>query len=112
MISCSLIDVSPSFLKIPPPLQEAVCTIVFEVQLTVSFALRFLYSELLRHYDGADDSIFEPAEDGKLKIKPDITFHLYIRWRIRRALSLSSPSSQDLLGYSGVSCAKLTRCNF
>ncbi|XP_017280476.2 double-stranded RNA-specific adenosine deaminase isoform X2 [Kryptolebias marmoratus] len=40
--------------------------------------IRFLYSELLRHYDGADDSIFEPAEDGKLKIKSDITFHLYI----------------------------------
>uniref|UniRef100_A0A3B5LXE8 Adenosine deaminase RNA specific n=1 Tax=Xiphophorus couchianus TaxID=32473 RepID=A0A3B5LXE8_9TELE len=40
--------------------------------------IRFLYSELLKHYDGADDSIFEPAEENKLKIKPDITFHLYI----------------------------------
>lgn len=40
--------------------------------------VRFLYSELLRHYDGADDSIFEPAEGNKLQIKPDITFHLYI----------------------------------
>uniref|UniRef100_A0A1A8TXV0 Adenosine deaminase, RNA-specific n=1 Tax=Nothobranchius furzeri TaxID=105023 RepID=A0A1A8TXV0_NOTFU len=40
--------------------------------------VRFLYSELLRHYDGADDSIFEPGEDNKLQIKPDITFHLYI----------------------------------
>uniref|UniRef100_A0A7N6ABL9 Adenosine deaminase RNA specific n=1 Tax=Anabas testudineus TaxID=64144 RepID=A0A7N6ABL9_ANATE len=40
--------------------------------------VRFLYSELLKHYDGADDSIFEPAETNKLRIKSDITFHLYI----------------------------------
>ncbi|KAF7663033.1 hypothetical protein LDENG_00220350 [Lucifuga dentata] len=40
--------------------------------------VRFLYSELLKHYDGADDSIFEPAEKNKLRIKSDITFHLYI----------------------------------
>uniref|UniRef100_A0A667YXK0 Adenosine deaminase RNA specific n=1 Tax=Myripristis murdjan TaxID=586833 RepID=A0A667YXK0_9TELE len=40
--------------------------------------VRFLYSELLRHCDGADDSIFEPAEENKLRIKSDITFHLYI----------------------------------
>nr|ARI70656.1 RNA-specific adenosine deaminase [Epinephelus malabaricus] len=40
--------------------------------------LRFLYMELLKHYDGADDSIFEPGEKNKLQIKPDITFHLYI----------------------------------
>ncbi|KAI3361058.1 hypothetical protein L3Q82_013260 [Scortum barcoo] len=40
--------------------------------------VRFLYSELLKHYDGTDDSIFEPAEKNKLRIKSDITFHLYI----------------------------------
>ncbi|XP_072316365.1 double-stranded RNA-specific adenosine deaminase-like [Eucyclogobius newberryi] len=40
--------------------------------------VRFLYSELLRHFEGADDSIFEPAEENKLRIKSDITFHLYI----------------------------------
>ncbi|XP_076593138.1 double-stranded RNA-specific adenosine deaminase [Chaetodon auriga] len=40
--------------------------------------VRFLYSELLKYYDGTDDSIFEPAENNKLQIKPDITFHLYI----------------------------------
>ncbi|KAM6936052.1 double-stranded RNA-specific adenosine deaminase isoform 1-T2 [Lycodopsis pacificus] len=40
--------------------------------------VRFLYIELLKHYDGADDSIFEAAEDNKLRIKSDITFHLYI----------------------------------
>uniref|UniRef100_A0A3Q2PZ79 Adenosine deaminase RNA specific n=1 Tax=Fundulus heteroclitus TaxID=8078 RepID=A0A3Q2PZ79_FUNHE len=40
--------------------------------------IRFLYNELLKHCDGADDSIFEPAEENKLKIKSDITFHLYI----------------------------------
>lgn len=40
--------------------------------------VRFLYSELLKHCDGSDDSIFEPAEENKLRIKSDITFHLYI----------------------------------
>uniref|UniRef100_A0A665VTV6 Adenosine deaminase RNA specific n=1 Tax=Echeneis naucrates TaxID=173247 RepID=A0A665VTV6_ECHNA len=40
--------------------------------------VRFLYSELLRHYDGADNSIFEPGEKNKLQVKSDITFHLYI----------------------------------
>uniref|UniRef100_A0AAR2JB82 Adenosine deaminase RNA specific n=1 Tax=Pygocentrus nattereri TaxID=42514 RepID=A0AAR2JB82_PYGNA len=41
--------------------------------------IRFLYSELMKHWDSpAEDSIFEVAEDNKLKIKPDITFHLYI----------------------------------
>uniref|UniRef100_A0A8B9JJG2 Adenosine deaminase RNA specific n=1 Tax=Astyanax mexicanus TaxID=7994 RepID=A0A8B9JJG2_ASTMX len=41
--------------------------------------IRFLYSELIKHWDGpAEDSIFEVAEDNKLKIKSDTTFHLYI----------------------------------
>ncbi|KAK1895382.1 Double-stranded RNA-specific adenosine deaminase [Dissostichus eleginoides] len=40
--------------------------------------VRFLYIELIKHYDGTDDSIFEQAEDNKLRIKSDITFHLYI----------------------------------
>ncbi|KAM7420864.1 hypothetical protein PAMA_015191 [Pampus argenteus] len=40
--------------------------------------VRFLYSELFKHSDGADDSIFEPAEKNKLRVKSDITFHLYI----------------------------------
>ncbi|XP_030604924.1 double-stranded RNA-specific adenosine deaminase isoform X2 [Archocentrus centrarchus] len=40
--------------------------------------IRFLYSELLKYYEGTDDSIFEPAENNKLRIKSDITFHLYI----------------------------------
>uniref|UniRef100_A0A8C9YSF5 Adenosine deaminase RNA specific n=1 Tax=Sander lucioperca TaxID=283035 RepID=A0A8C9YSF5_SANLU len=40
--------------------------------------VRFLYIELLKHYDGTDDSIFDQAEKDKLKIKSDITFHLYI----------------------------------
>lgn len=51
----------------------------FKVRLTLSFPVRFLYIELLKYYDGADNSIFEPAGD-KLQIKSDITFHLYIRW--------------------------------
>lgn len=40
--------------------------------------VRFLYSELLKHYEDASDSIFEPAEKNKLRVKSDITFHLYI----------------------------------
>uniref|UniRef100_A0A8D0L2F0 Adenosine deaminase RNA specific n=1 Tax=Sphenodon punctatus TaxID=8508 RepID=A0A8D0L2F0_SPHPU len=42
--------------------------------------LRFLYSELMK-YDPAsteNSSIFEPAEGSTLKIKDDVTFHLYI----------------------------------
>ncbi|XP_061676104.1 double-stranded RNA-specific adenosine deaminase isoform X2 [Syngnathoides biaculeatus] len=40
--------------------------------------VRFLYSELLKHFEGTDNSIFEVMEDNKLRIKTDITFHLYI----------------------------------
>ncbi|XP_019734272.1 double-stranded RNA-specific adenosine deaminase isoform X1 [Hippocampus comes] len=40
--------------------------------------VRFLYSELLKHFEGTDNSIFEVAQDKKLQIKSDITFHLYI----------------------------------
>ncbi|XP_068425348.1 double-stranded RNA-specific adenosine deaminase [Clinocottus analis] len=40
--------------------------------------VRFLYIELIKHYDGTDDSIFEAVENDKLRIKSDITFHLYI----------------------------------
>nr|XP_061789542.1 double-stranded RNA-specific adenosine deaminase-like [Nerophis lumbriciformis] len=41
--------------------------------------VRFLYSELLKHFEGTDNSIFEAvAGDNKLRIKSDITFHLYI----------------------------------
>ncbi|TNN72932.1 Double-stranded RNA-specific adenosine deaminase [Liparis tanakae] len=40
--------------------------------------VRFLYIELLKHYDNTEESIFEAGEDDKLQIKSDITFHLYI----------------------------------
>ncbi|TRZ01319.1 hypothetical protein DNTS_020887 [Danionella cerebrum] len=41
--------------------------------------IRFLYSELVRHWENpGQESIFEVADDGKLKVKSDITFHLYI----------------------------------
>ncbi|XP_056299950.1 double-stranded RNA-specific adenosine deaminase [Pseudoliparis swirei] len=40
--------------------------------------VRFLYIELLKHYDNTEDSIFEAVENDKLQIKSDITFHLYI----------------------------------
>lgn len=50
---------------------------------------RFLYAELLKHCEGSEDSIFEPAEENKLRIKPDTTFHLYIRWAYGRCLFLA-----------------------
>ncbi len=35
----------------------------------------------MKHWESpGDETIFEVADDGKLKIKSDITFHLYIRW--------------------------------
>ncbi|ROL47867.1 Double-stranded RNA-specific adenosine deaminase [Anabarilius grahami] len=41
--------------------------------------IRFLYGQLMKHWESpGDESIFEVADDGKLKIKSDITFHLYI----------------------------------
>ena len=41
----------------------------------------FLYSELIKHWESpAEDNIFQVAEDGLLKVKDDITFHLYIRY--------------------------------
>ncbi|KAJ3597315.1 hypothetical protein NHX12_000843 [Muraenolepis orangiensis] len=40
--------------------------------------LRFLYSELLKYHEGTDGCIFEAAEENRLRVKPDITFHLYI----------------------------------
>lgn len=62
-----------------------------KVQLYLSLynPVRFLYIELLKYYDGADNSIFEPAGD-KLQIKSDISFHLYIRWAYH--LTSYSPS--------------------
>uniref|UniRef100_UPI00398F707D double-stranded RNA-specific adenosine deaminase n=1 Tax=Pristiophorus japonicus TaxID=55135 RepID=UPI00398F707D len=41
--------------------------------------IRFLYSELLK-YDPAypDQSLFVPAQDNRLQIRPGVTFHLYI----------------------------------
>uniref|UniRef100_A0ABM5F4N5 Double-stranded RNA-specific adenosine deaminase isoform X4 n=1 Tax=Pogona vitticeps TaxID=103695 RepID=A0ABM5F4N5_9SAUR len=41
--------------------------------------IRFLYNELMKYNPfSPEDSIFEPLENGKMKIKDDITFHLYI----------------------------------
>uniref|UniRef100_A0A4W3GLA3 A to I editase domain-containing protein n=1 Tax=Callorhinchus milii TaxID=7868 RepID=A0A4W3GLA3_CALMI len=40
---------------------------------------RFLYSELLKRDPlSPDSSLFVPAADGRLQIRPGITFHLYI----------------------------------
>ncbi|KAL7978098.1 hypothetical protein Chor_005085 [Crotalus horridus] len=41
--------------------------------------IRFLYNELMEFDPSAPEgSIFQPTEDGKLKIKDDVSFHLYI----------------------------------
>ncbi|XP_069796642.1 double-stranded RNA-specific adenosine deaminase [Narcine bancroftii] len=41
--------------------------------------IRFLYSELLKYNpESTNDSLFMPAQDHRLQIKPGITFHLYI----------------------------------
>lgn len=50
-----------------------------QLSLFLCNSVRFLYIELLKYYDDADNSIFEPSGD-KLQIKSDISFHLYIRW--------------------------------
>lgn len=49
------------------------------ISWSLPFSLRFLYNEILKYQDGNEDCIFEPAEKNKLQVKPDITFHLYIR---------------------------------
>ncbi|KAJ7307325.1 hypothetical protein JRQ81_009334 [Phrynocephalus forsythii] len=44
--------------------------------------IRFLYSELMKYDPFApEQSIFEPLENGKMKIKDDTSFHLYISSR-------------------------------
>lgn len=40
--------------------------------------LRFLYKQLKTYEFGKEHSVFEPAEDGRLQIRSDVTFHLYI----------------------------------
>lgn len=92
------INVSLPVLKIScssprPSLQD----IIYKSNLPSLFPLRFLYSELLKYYDGTDDSIFEPAEKNKLQIKPDITFHLYIRWGYQMFSFTSFTSKHALL---------------
>ncbi|XP_015929094.1 uncharacterized protein [Parasteatoda tepidariorum] len=40
--------------------------------------LRFLYKQLKTYEFGKEHSMFESTDDGKLQIKTDVTFHLYI----------------------------------
>lgn len=41
--------------------------------------IRFLYSELMKSDPSAsEDSLFEASEDGRLKVKDSVTFHLYV----------------------------------
>lgn len=81
--------------KNPPP-RPRLQDIIYKSNHALFF-LRFLYSELLKYYDDTDDSIFEPAEKSKLQIKPDITFHLYIRWEYQMLSFTLFPSTHALL---------------
>lgn len=40
--------------------------------------LRFLYQQLLTHASDPTKSIFEESQSGKLRVKEEVTFHLYI----------------------------------
>jgi len=39
---------------------------------------RFLYSQLLEYASGSQNTVIEPSNSGKLRVKPDVQFHLYI----------------------------------
>jgi len=39
---------------------------------------RFLYSQLLEYSSGSQNTVIEPSDSGKLRVKSDIQFHLYI----------------------------------
>ncbi|XP_074837119.1 double-stranded RNA-specific adenosine deaminase [Carettochelys insculpta] len=67
--------------------------------------LRFLYSELLK-YNPADpssmeQSIFEPAGENRLKIKDNVTFHLYISTAPCGDGALFDKSCSDQAGAAG-----------
>ncbi|NXW88160.1 DSRAD deaminase, partial [Alopecoenas beccarii] len=67
--------------------------------------MRFLYSELLK-YDpsdpsSAEQSIFEPAEGNRLKIKSGVTFHLYISTAPCGDGALFDKSCSDQAGAAG-----------
>ena len=40
--------------------------------------LRFLYSQLLEFASGSQNTVIEKSSSGKLRVKPDVQFHLYI----------------------------------
>lgn len=43
------------------------------------WSFRFLYQQLKSYGPGKEHAILEPTEDGeKIRMKPDVTFHLYI----------------------------------
>lgn len=50
----------------------------FIVLINFYIFLRFLYKQLKTYEFGKEHSIFEPAEDGRLQMRSDVTFHLYI----------------------------------
>ncbi|XP_028911798.1 double-stranded RNA-specific adenosine deaminase isoform X2 [Ornithorhynchus anatinus] len=61
--------------------------------------IRFLYNELMK-YDPASgtDSIFEPAEGGRLQVKRGVTFHLYVSTAPCGDGALFDKSCSDLPG--------------
>ena len=50
----------------------------FLYNINISIFLRFLYNQLLTHASDPSKSIFEDSPSGKLQVKEEVTFHLYI----------------------------------
>ena len=51
------------------------------IELLFDFVMkmrRFLYSQLLEYASGSQHTVIEPSSSGKLRVKPDVQFHLYI----------------------------------
>ncbi|KAJ7416534.1 Double-stranded RNA-specific adenosine deaminase [Willisornis vidua] len=74
--------------------------------------VRFLYSELMK-YDpsnpsSAEESIFEPAGGKRLRIKSNVTFHLYVRF-VGRASVMGASSTVIPLALAAAWQSVLTR---
>jgi len=58
---------------------------------------RFLYSQLLEYSSGKNNTIIEPSDSGKLRVNPDVQFHLYISTAPCGDGALFSPRSANFL---------------
>jgi len=58
---------------------------------------RFLYGQLLDYSNGNTNTVIEPSDSGKLRVKSDVQFHLYISTAPCGDGALFSPRSLDSL---------------